>query len=305
MPIKIPANLPAFEVLHNENIFVMDEDRAYHQDIRPLHIAILNIMPTKITTETQLLRLLGNSPLQVEVELLHPASYKPKNTPRKHLTAFYNCFEDIKNKKYDGMIITGAPVENMDFDQVAYWQELTDIFEWTKKNVTSTLHICWGAQAALYYHYGIQKKLLPEKVFGVFEHVVDTPNTKLLRGFDDVYYAPHSRHTEISEEDVKKVSNLNILSHSKEAGIFIVASSDGRQIYVTGHLEYDPLTLKEEYDRDAAKGLPIEIPKNYYIDDDPAKPPLVRWRGHANLFYSNWLNYFVYQETPYDLSQIK
>jgi len=305
MPIKIPDKLPAAKTLRNENIFVMTEKRALHQDIRPLKIAILNLMPTKIATETQLLRLIGNSPLQVEVELLHTKTYQSKNTPEEHLITFYKTFDEIKNQKFDGLIITGAPVETMRFEDVDYWDELTQIMEWSLHNVTSTFHICWGSQAGLYYHYNIPKYTLDEKVFGVFPHKINKKNVKLLRGFDDVFYAPHSRYTEISREDVKKVPQLEILSESKESGIYIIASKDGRQIFVTGHPEYDPLTLHQEYVRDLEKGLPIAMPKNYYPDNNPSKSPIVKWRSHANLLYANWLNYYVYQETPYDLNSIK
>ncbi|HHZ19854.1 MAG TPA: homoserine O-succinyltransferase [Firmicutes bacterium] len=305
MPIKIPNNLPAAEVLNSENIFVMDEDRAYHQDIRPLRIAILNIMPTKITTETQLLRLIGNTPLQVEPVLLHTKSYLPKHTPEEHLNAFYKTFDEVQGEKFDGMIITGAPVEHMEFNEVAYWDELKGIMDWTRHNVFSTLHICWGAQAGLYHHYGVPKYPLPEKMFGVFSHYVCKKNVKLLRGFDDIFYAPHSRHTEIRREDIEKVPELEILAESPEAGVYIVASKDGRGIYVTGHSEYDPLTLKTEYERDVARGLSIAVPKHYFPDDDPTKEPIVCWRSHANLLFANWLNYYVYQETPYDLNEIK
>ncbi|HBQ63903.1 MAG TPA: homoserine O-succinyltransferase [Clostridiales bacterium] len=304
MPIKIPVNLPASAVLNSENIFVMDEERAYHQDIRPLYIVILNLMPTKIETETQLLRLLGNSPLQVEVELIHPASYTSKNTPDDHLIAFYETFGQIRHRKFDGMIITGAPVEHMEFEDVAYWEELREILEWTRSNVTSTLHICWGAQAGLYHHYGIGKHPLDRKMFGIFPHQVVEPRIKLLRGFDDVFMAPHSRHTGIRTEDLKLHPEICILAQSDEAGLYMAATRDGRQIYVTGHPEYDANTLNKEYLRDLGKGLPIQIPKNYFPDNDPQNPPLVQWRGHANLLYSNWLNYYVYQETPYDLAQI-
>jgi len=305
MPIKIPNKLPAAKILNSENIFVMTEKRALHQDIRPLKIAILNLMPTKITTETQLLRLIGNTPLQVEVELLHTKTHKSKNTPEEHLLKFYKTFDDIKDQKFDGLIITGAPVETMDFEKVNYWNELTEIMEWSRHNVTSTFHICWGAQAGLYYHYNIPKYLLDKKVFGVFPHKVRKKNKKLLRGFDDMFYAPHSRYTEVRKEDIKKVPELEILADSKEAGIYIVASKDGRQIFVTGHSEYDPLTLHEEYIRDIQKGIDIDIPKNYYPDDNPSKAPIVNWRGHANLLFANWLNYYVYQTTPYDLNEIK
>lgn len=305
MPIKIPDNLPAAETLTSENIFVMDESRAYHQDIRPLKIALLNLMPTKIVTETQILRLLGNSPLQVEVEFIHPATYTSKNTPEDHLTAFYKNFDEIKDQRFDGMIITGAPVEQMEFEEVAYWDELIRIMDWSRENVTSTLHLCWGAQAGLYYHHGIPKYPLKDKMFGVFSHNVTRKNVKLLRGFDDLFYAPHSRHTETRIEDVEKVPELEILAQSPEAGIYLIATRDGRQVFVTGHSEYDPLTLKAEYDRDIQKGLNIAVPHNYYPGDDPSKEPVVRWRGHANLLFSNWSNYYVYQETPFDLNETK
>ena len=301
MPIKIPSGLPAMEILNNENIFVMDEERAYHQDIRPLRIAILNLMPTKITTETQLLRLLGNSPLQVEIILVHPATYLSRNTPEEHLIAFYQHFSDIRKHKFDGMIITGAPVEHLAFEEVAYWRELSEILSWTQDHVTSTLHICWGAQAGLYHHYGVPKKKLKGKMFGVFPHRVDKEKTKLLRGFDDSFYAPHSRHTGIDETCAGDRPELELLSHSDEAGMYILATRDGKQIFITGHPEYDPCTLKDEYERDLKKGLTISVPKNYFPGDDPSLPPLVRWRSHANILYANWLNYYVYQETPYDL----
>ncbi|HHW31662.1 MAG TPA: homoserine O-succinyltransferase [Clostridiaceae bacterium] len=305
MPIKIPDNLPAMEILSNENIFVMGYERAFHQDIRPLRIAILNIMPTKIATETQLLRLLSNTPLQVDIVLLHPASYTSKNTPAEHLETFYKTFNEVKDEKFDGLVITGAPVENMDFEEVAYWEELKEIMEWSKTSVFSTLHICWGAQAGLYYHYKIPKYPLKEKMFGVFEHTVNEKFVKLFRGFDDVFFAPHSRHTEVRIEDVEKVPELQILSTSKDAGLYICASRNGRQIFVTGHPEYDPCTLKLEYERDIAKNLKINIPKNYFPGDDPTKDPIVNWRSHANLLYANWLNYYVYQETPYDLNELR
>lgn len=301
MPIKIPDNLPAKEILSSENIFVMDEKTAYHQDIRPLKIVILNLMPTKIVTETQLLRLLGNTSLQIEIILLHPKTYTSKNTPEEHLISFYNTFDEIKDKKYDGMIITGAPVEQLAFEEVEYWEELKAIFEWSKFNVTSTFHICWGAQAGLYYHYNIPKYPLPEKMFGVFQHKVSKKNEKLLRGFDDLFYAPHSRHTEIRRSDIEKNTSLSILSESEESGVYIVASADRKHIFVTGHSEYDPLTLKTEYDRDILKGLDIDIPQNYYPDNNPSKEPIIKWKSHANLLFSNWLNYYVYQETPYYL----
>ena len=305
MPIKIPDNLPAYDVLTQENIFVMAEDRAFHQDIRPLKIAILNIMPTKISTETQILRLLGNTPLQVDPVFLHPATYDSKNTPWEHLATFYKTFDDIIDQHFDGMIITGAPVEQLDFEDVAYWDELCRIMDWTRTNVFSTLHICWGAQAGLFHHYHVPKYPLDKKMFGVFRHRVSVPHTKLLKGFDDVFYAPHSRHTEVRREDILTHPDLQILSESKEAGVYIVTSQDARQIFVTGHPEYDPETLKGEYDRDTAKGMEMDVPANYYRNDDPDNVPIVRWRAHANLLYSNWINYCVYQETPYDLSDLE
>ncbi|MFZ5640600.1 MAG: homoserine O-acetyltransferase MetA [Bacillota bacterium] len=305
MPIKIPDDLPATEILTNENIFVMKESRAYHQDIRPLKIAILNLMPTKIVTEAQILRLLGNSPLQVDIDLLHPKTHTSKNTPEEHLTSFYKTFYDVRDRKFDGMIITGAPVETLEFEEVTYWEELKQIMDWSVHNVFSTFHLCWGAQAGLYHHYGVPKHPLPEKMFGVFPHTVNKKNVKLLRGFDDVFYVPHSRHTETRREDIEKIPELEILSESETAGVYLVKANNGRQIFVTGHSEYDPLTLKAEYERDIAKGIDIAVPRNYYPDDDPAREPVVKWRGHANLLFSNWLNYYVYQETPYDLSEIE
>jgi homoserine O-succinyltransferase/O-acetyltransferase len=304
MPVNIPDNLPASEILTNENIFVMNQGRAIHQDIRTLRIAILNLMPTKINTETQILRLIGNTPLQVDITLFLPNSHQPKNTPEEHLVSFYQNFEEIKHQKFDGLIITGAPVEQMPFEDVDYWKELQDIIDWSHDNVYSTFYICWGAQAGLYHQFGIPKYPLPEKMFGVFPHNIADRNEKLLRGFDDVFYAPHSRHTEVRRKDIEKVPELKILSESDEAGIYIVGSRDGRQIFVTGHSEYDPLTLKSEYDRDINKGLSIKVPRNYYPNDDPGLVPVVRWRGHSNLLYANWLNYYVYQETPFDLQQI-
>lgn len=303
MPIKIPNDLPAGEVLAKENIFIMDEHRAIRQDIRELKIVILNLMPKKQVTETQILRLLGNTPLQVEITLLHPQTHESKNTSKDYLLTFYKTFDQIKGEKFDGMIITGAPIEHLPFEEVTYWEELTDIMEWTKEHVTSTLHICWGAQAGLYYHYGVPKYPLPQKMFGVFPHTIEKPEVKLLRGFDDLYYVPQSRHTEIRQSDIDKVPELKTLSISEEAGVYLVISEDEKQIFVTGHSEYDPLTLQEEYFRDKNKGLDIEVPKYYFPEDDPTKYPLVRWRGHANLLFSNWLNYYVYQETPYDLSK--
>ncbi|WP_088185910.1 homoserine O-succinyltransferase [Desulfosporosinus sp. FKA] len=304
MPIKIPEHLPAMEILNQENIFVMGYERAFHQDIRPLKIVILNLMPRKETTETQLLRLLGNSPLQVEIVLLRIESHHSKNTSQEHLDAFYQSFTDIKNHNYDGMIITGAPVEHLDFEEVTYWKDLQEIMDWTTTHVTSTFHICWGAQAGLYHHYGIPKYPLPEKMFGVFKHDVNRSGfngMQLLRGFDDEFYVPHSRHTETKRSDLAEHPELEILSESSEAGVYIVVSRDRRHIFVTGHSEYDTLTLKEEYDRDLAKGLPLALPKNYFPNDDPTKIPVHRWRSHTNLLFQNWLNYYVYQETPYDL----
>ncbi|NLX70685.1 MAG: homoserine O-succinyltransferase [Clostridiales bacterium] len=304
MPIKIPNDLPAAEALTNENIFVMYEDRALHQDIRPLNIVILNLMPNKIVTEIQILRLLGNSPLQVDIVLLHPKTHVSKNTSREHLIKFYNVFDDIRDSKFDGMIITGAPVEHLEFEEVTYWEELKEIMDWSVTNVFSTFHICWGAQAGLYHHYGIPKYPLPQKMFGVFPHRVCKQHEKLFRGFDDVFYVPHSRHTEIRREDIEKVRELEILAESEEAGVYIVSARNGRQLFVTGHSEYDPLTLKTEYDRDISRGLDINLPRNYFPGDDPEAAPIVNWRSHANLLFSNWLNYYVYQETPYDLDEI-
>ena len=304
MPVKIADDLPAKQVLNSENIFVMEESRAYHQDIRPLKIAILNLMPTKIATETQILRLLGNTPLQVDITLVHPETHTSKNTPEEHLTAFYKTFSDIREENFDGMIITGAPVELMPFEEVTYWEELKEIMDWKLHHVTSTLHICWGAQAGLYHHYGIQKYELTSKMFGIFEHHICKKNVMLLQGFDDVFNAPHSRHTEIRREDLEKISQLEILAESDRAGVYIVISQDGRQIFVTGHSEYDPLTLQAEYQRDIDKGLQIDPPQNYFFLNDPSQAPVITWRGHANLLFSNWLNYYVYQQTPYDLCRI-
>ncbi|MCP1306600.1 homoserine O-acetyltransferase MetA [Paenibacillus tyrfis] len=301
MPIKVPDHLPAKEVLVNENIFVMDESVAFRQDIRPLRIVILNLMPTKETTETQLLRLIGNTPLQVEFILLHPKTHTSKNTSLEHLEQFYKTFEDIKHERFDGMIVTGAPVEQLEFEEVNYWEELTQIMEWSKTHVTSTLHICWAAQAGLYYHFGVPKYPLEEKIFGVFPHTITTPNVKLLRGFDELFLVPQSRHTDVRREDVARVEQLDILTESEEAGVYIAATKDGKQIFITGHSEYDACTLKYEYDRDVNKGMEIAIPKNYYPNNDPTRSPLNTWRAHANLLFSNWLNYYVYQETPYDL----
>ena len=305
MPIKIPNLLPATQVLLNENIFVMTETRAITQDIRPLKILMLNLMPQKITTETQIARLIGNTPLQVELELLQTATHQSKHTSAEHMLAFYKTFDEVKHKKYDGMIITGAPVENLPFEEVDYWDELCEIMEWSKTHVTSTFHICWGAQAGLYYHYGVKKYPLQKKLFGVFEHKLDYKQSILFRGFDDTFVVPHSRHTTCNREDIEAVPELKILSSSEEAGVFVCATDKGRQIFVTGHSEYDADTLKNEYLRDKNAGLPIEMPVNYFPNDDDTKEPMVTWRSCANLLYSNWLNYFVYQTTPYDINQIQ
>jgi len=304
MPIRIPNDLPAAETLLQENIFVMPQNRALTQDIRPLEIVLLNLMPTKIATETQLSRLLGNTPLQVNLELMHTSTHKSKNTSQEHMLSFYKSFDELKHRKFDGMVITGAPVEMLPFEQVDYWQELCQIMEWSKTHVHSTFHICWGAQAGLYYHYGVDKVALPEKMFGVFPHTADYKRSILLRGFDDVFWVPHSRHTTVNREDIEKVPELKILASSEESGVYAVANKGGRQIFITGHSEYDPLTLEAEYLRDKNQGLPISVPKNYYPGDDDTKEPIVRWRGHANLLFSNWLNYFVYQTTPYDIMSI-
>ncbi|MTI84451.1 MAG: homoserine O-succinyltransferase [Firmicutes bacterium] len=304
MPIKIPDNLPAVEILNGENIFVMNETRAVHQDIRPLRILILNLMPTKIITETQLLRLLGNTPLQVETELLRTKTRDSKNTPEEHLAVFYKTFEEVKKEKFDGLVITGAPVEHFEFHQVDYWDELKEIMEWSKQNVTSTFYICWAAQAGLYYHFGIPKYKLKQKLFGVFKHHVNKRNVKLLRGFDDEFYVPHSRYSEVRREDIEKVPELEILSESDEAGIYLVAAKNRRMFFITGHSEYDLLTLKKEYERDMQKGIKISVPQNYFPNDDPQSTPVAKWRGHAHLLFSNWLNYYVYQETPYNLKQV-
>ncbi|MBQ1230101.1 MAG: homoserine O-succinyltransferase [Clostridia bacterium] len=305
MPIKIPNQLPATNILTEENIFVMTETRARTQDIRPLQILLLNLMPTKIDTETQLSRLLGNTPLQVELTLMHMASHKSKNTSEEHLLAFYRTFDEVRDRHFDGMIITGAPVEQMPFEEVEYWGELCEIMEWSLTHVHSTFHICWGAQAGLYYHFGIQKRPLEKKLFGIFPHTADSKRSILFRGFDDVFFIPHSRHTEVAREDLEKIPDIKILASSPEAGVFAITTRKGRQIFITGHPEYDAGTLKKEYLRDVAAGKPIEIPKNYFPNDDPEREPLVTWRSSANLLYSNWLNYFVYQTTPYDLSEIK
>ena len=304
MPIRIPNDLPAAATLKQENIFVMSQDRATTQHIRPLEIVLLNLMPTKIATETQLSRVLGNTPLQVNLELMHTSTHKSKNVSEDHLLTFYKTFDELKHRKFDGMVITGAPVENMPFEEVDYWPELCEIMEWSKTNVHSTFHICWGAQAGLYYHYGINKHPLPEKLFGVFPHKADHPRAILLRGFDDEFYAPHSRHTTVLREDIEKVWDLRVIASSERAGVYAVQTKYGRQIFVTGHSEYDPETLKNEYFRDKDAGLPIHVPENYFPNDDDTKDPVVRWRGHGNLLFSNWLNYFVYQTTPYDIMEI-
>ncbi|NLV49534.1 MAG: homoserine O-succinyltransferase [Clostridiales bacterium] len=304
MPIKIPNDLPATKVLENENIFVMTQTRALTQDIRPLRILILNLMPLKIVTETQLMRLLSNTPLQVEAELIHTRTHRSKNTSEEHMLSFYKCFEDIKHLNFDGMIITGAPVEQMEFEEVEYWDELCEIMEWSKRHVFSTFHICWGAQAGLYYHFGIGKHNLPKKLSGVFAHSADVKNSKLLRGFDDVFMVPHSRYTTVDRTALEKHPELTILASSSEAGVYAVLARDGRQIFITGHSEYDADTLKSEYLRDIGEGLDTEIPRNYFPEDDTTREPEVTWRSHANLLYSNWLNYYVYQTTPYDIVQI-
>ncbi len=304
MPLNIPNKIPAINALKRENIFVMPFDKASTQDIRPLKVVILNLMPIKITTETDLIRLLSNTPLQIEIDFLKIKNHTSKNTPIEHLKAFYRPFDQIAENNYDGMIITGAPVEQMEFEEVNYWDELTTIFDWAKTHVTSTLFICWAAQAGLYHYYGIPKHQLREKMFGVFAHKPLEPLYPIFRGFDDVFYVPHSRHTEIRRTDIEQNPGLKILSESEEAGVHIVMARNGREFFITGHSEYAPLTLDEEYKRDLAKGLPIQQPKNYYIDNDPNKGPLVIWRSHANLLFSNWLNYFVYQETPYNLDDI-
>ena len=304
MPLIIPKTLPAYGVLGSENVFVMHERRARTQHIRPLRIVALNLMPTKIATETQLARLLANSPLQVQLTLLHTASHAASHVPGGHMEAFYKTFDEIRNERFDGMIITGAPVEQMPFEEVDYWQELCEIMDFTRTNVYSTLHVCWGAQAALYHHFGIEKKPLPEKMFGIFPHRVTRPSNPLVRGFDEEFWAPHSRHTGVDEEQVKACEALRVLAESDEAGIYLMSTDSGRQIFVTGHPEYERLTLDAEYRRDVAKGLPIAPPKHYYPGDDPSQEPVYRWRAHAFLLYTNWLNYYVYQNTPYDLGEL-
>lgn len=304
MPLIIPKTLPAYSVLGSENVFVMHKRRARTQHIRPLRIVALNLMPTKIATETQLARLLANSPLQVQLTLLHTASHAASHVPGGHMEAFYKTFDEIRGERFDGMIITGAPVEQMPFEEVDYWPELCQIMDFTRTNVYSTLHVCWGAQAALYHHFGIQKRPLPEKMFGIFPHRVTRPSNPLVRGFDEEFWAPHSRHTGIDEEQVRACKDLRVLAESDEAGIYLMSTDSGRQIFVTGHPEYERLTLDAEYRRDVAKGLPIAPPKHYYPGDDPSKEPVYRWRAHAFLLYTNWLNYYVYQNTPYDLGEL-
>ena len=304
MPIKIPNDLPAVKTLADENIFVMTEKRAITQDIRPLKIVLLNLMPKKIETETQISRILGNTPLQIELTLIRTKTHISKNVSKEHLLSFYKTFDEIKNQKFDGMIITGAPVEMLPFEEVDYWDELCEIMDWSVKNVHSTLHICWGAQAGLYHHFGIKKYKMDEKLFGVFPHTCDYPTSMLLRGFDNVFYAPHSRYTYVKKEEIEKCNDLRILASSKEAGVHIVSKIGGRQFFVMGHSEYDPLTLDSEYRRDVSAGLDTALPKNYYIDNDPANGPLVNWRAHGNLLFTNWLNYFVYQSTPFDLEEL-
>ncbi len=305
MPLTLPDRLPAIELLKQENIFVMDTTRASSQDIRPLRIAVLNLMPLKITTETDLVRLLSNSPLQIELSFMKVKSHTSKNTPVEHMQAFYTDFEEMRHHKYDGFIITGAPVEHMDFEEVGYWEEMTEIFDWARHNVTSTLYICWAAQAGLYHYYGIPKYPLDKKMFGIFKHRVSNPELPIFRGFDDEFSIPHSRHTEVRREDIERNPELDILAESEESGVYMVMARGGREIFLTGHSEYSPLTLDTEYKRDLAKGLPIEMPKHYYRNDDPSLAPLVTWRGHANLLFNNWLNYYVYQATPYRLEDIR
>ena len=305
MPIKIPNELPATKTLSDENIFVMTETRALHQDIRPLKILVLNLMPTKIDTETQLCRLLGNTPLQVDLTLMNTSSYKSKNVAKEHLKTFYVEFDEIKNRYFDGFIITGAPVEQMDFTQVDYWEELCEIMEWSKTHVHSTLHICWGAQAGLFYHFGIGKQLLPQKLSGVYKHRVLIKNSHLFRGFDDVFMVPHSRNTTIRLEDIENTDGIDVLAFSDTAGVYAVSTADGKQVFITGHSEYDPYTLDREYRRDVAAGLNPEPPENYYLDGNPDNPPVVSWRSSAHLLFSNWLNYYVYQTTPYEIEDIE
>ena len=305
MPVRVPVSLPAVETLKNENIFVIDEQRASTQDIRPLRIAILNLMPLKIMTETDLLRLLSNTPLQIEIDLIEVDGHVSKNTPREHIETFYKKFDDIRHENYDGFIITGAPVEKVDFENVDYWPQLTEIFSWAKTHVTSTLYICWAALAGLYYRYGVQKHVLSNKISGVFKHKINDPKNPIFRGFDDEFFVPHSRYGEVLKEDISKIPELKIISESDESGLYMIMGRSGREFYITGHSEYSPMTLDFEYRRDLEKGLKPHIPDNYYPDNDPSKKPIVRWRSHANLLFTNWLNYFVYQETPYDINTIK
>ena len=305
MPLNLPSRLPAVEILKSENIFVMDSQQASTQDIRPLRIVILNLMPLKITTETDLIRLLSNTPLQIEVDFLKISGHISKNTPVEHMMTFYKDFSTLRNENYDGMIITGAPVEQMPFEEVDYWKEVSEIFDWARTHVTSTLYICWAAQAGLYHFYGVPKYPLPQKMFGIFKHKVYDHQNPIFRGFDDEFYVPHSRHTEVRKSDMEKVPELTLLSESEESGVYMVMARGGREFFITGHSEYSPYTLDTEYRRDLDKGLPIEMPLNYYRNNDPKEGPLVRWRGHANLLFSNWLNYFVYQQTPYDIREIK
>ena len=304
MPLKLPDSLPAIEQLKKENIFVIDTSRADTQDIRPLKIAILNLMPIKITTETDFVRLLSNTPLQLDIVFMKLRSHVSKHTPIEHMEAYYRFFDEMKSEKYDGLIVTGAPLEQLDYEDVSYWKEISEVFDWAHSNVTSTMFICWAAQAALYHHYGVPKYATKSKIFGIFPHHALQPQLPLFRGFDDVYYVPHSRHSEVRREDIEKISELEIVSESEEAGVHIVMARNGREIFITGHSEYSPYTLDTEYRRDLSKRLPIKMPKNYYRDDDPAKGPVVRWRAHANLLFSNWLNYYVYQETPYNIDDI-
>ena len=304
MPVRVPVSLPAVEALREENIFVIDEQRASSQDIRPLRIAILNLMPLKITTETDLVRLLSNTPLQLDVHLMKVKAHTSKNTPVEHMQAFYRDFEEMRHEKFDGMIITGAPVEHLDYSEVNYWQEITEIFDWARTHVTSVMYICWAAQAGLFYHYGVPKYPLPKKMFGIFPQIPSNTRLPIFRGFDDVFYMPHSRHTEIRREDILRVPELSIIAESEQSGVSMVMARNGREIFVTGHSEYSPNTLDTEYRRDLAKGLPIEMPVNYYRNDDPDQGPLVTWRGHGNLLFTNWLNYYVYQETPYNIEDI-
>lgn len=305
MPVTLPSNLPAIELLKKENIFVMDDLRASSQDIRPLKILVLNLMPLKITTETDLVRLLSNTPLQIEMTLMHIKEHNSKNTPIEHLTEFYSDFDDVKDQNFDGMIITGAPVEQLPFEEVTYWAQIQEIFDWARHHVTSTLYVCWAAQAGLYHFYGVPKHPLSEKMFGIFEHTVNDASHPIFRGFDDVFYVPHSRHTDVRREDMEKVPELTILSESEEAGVYMAMARNGRDFFITGHSEYAPETLDAEYKRDLAKGLDIDMPVNYYRNNDPGQEPLVRWRSHANLLFSNWLNYYIYQETPFDIREIK